>query len=97
MRACGPGCRQWSYDDSRADGPRCAARVTVPTLVVENGADDACTPSHTARIWAGLRMDDRERHRVAGATHYYLGQRAQLAEATGICVDWLLRRGFLDA
>lgn len=88
---------QWSYDDSRADGPRCGAHISVPALVIENTADDACTPSHTQRIWDGLASADKELHRVEGATHYYLGQRAQLEAATSICLDWLRRRGFLEA
>jgi alpha-beta hydrolase superfamily lysophospholipase len=88
---------QWSYDDSRADGPRCGARISVPALVIENTADDACTPSHTQRIWDGLASADKELHRVEGATHYYLGQRAQLEAATNVCLDWLRRRGFLEA
>jgi alpha-beta hydrolase superfamily lysophospholipase len=64
--------------------------------VIENTADDACTPSHTQRIWDGLASADKELHRVEGATHYYLGQRTQLEAATGICLDWLRRRGFLE-
>lgn len=86
---------QWSYDDSRADGPRCAADVSVPVLVVENGADDACTPSHAARIVAGFRHDRVTVARVEGATHYYLGQRAQQQEATRLCLDWLAAQGLL--
>jgi pimeloyl-ACP methyl ester carboxylesterase len=88
---------QWSVDDSRADGPRCAADVSVPVLVIENGADDACTPSHAARIRAGFLHDDVEFARVEGASHYYLGQREKLAEATELCLDWLRRRGFVAA
>jgi pimeloyl-ACP methyl ester carboxylesterase len=86
---------QWSVDDSRADGPRCAADVSVPTLVIENGADDACTPSHTRRILDGFRHDDVRCRRIAGATHYYLGQRPQLREATDHCLQWLRDRAFL--
>lgn len=87
---------QWSYDDSRADGPRCAADVSVPVLVVENGADDACTPSHAARIVAGFRHGAVTVARVEGATHYYLGQRAQQQEATRLCLEWLATQGFLQ-
>lgn len=88
---------QWSVDDSRADGPRCAADVSVPVLVIENGADDACTPSHARRIIAGFGRepgrDDLEFLRVEAAGHYYLGQREQLDEARDLCIDWLGRRG----
>src|SRR5207249_5442274 len=40
---------QWSIDDSNADGPRCAASITLPLLAVENSADDAVPQPH-ARI-----------------------------------------------
>jgi hypothetical protein len=40
---------QWGLDTSNADGPACAVDCHVPTLVVGNSADDACTPSHTHR------------------------------------------------
>ncbi len=86
---------QWSYDDSRADGPASAARISVPVLLIENTADDACTPSHAERIWQGIRHADKERHAIAGATHYYLGQRDKLGEAAGIVAGWLERRGWL--
>ncbi|MBK9178056.1 MAG: alpha/beta fold hydrolase [Acidimicrobiales bacterium] len=88
---------QWSIDDTHADGPRQAARITVPVLVVENAADDACTPSHTRRIFEAVPHPRKEVHTVAGATHYYLGQPEQLAEATRTCVGWLRRSGLLDA
>jgi alpha-beta hydrolase superfamily lysophospholipase len=87
---------QWSFAESRADGPRCAARITVPALVVENSADDACTPSHAQRIWEGLTNTDRERATIQGATHYYLGQPDKMAEAVGVVGDWLRRKGFVD-
>ena len=33
---------QWSWDDALADGIRAAAAITVPVLVVYNGADNVC-------------------------------------------------------
>jgi pimeloyl-ACP methyl ester carboxylesterase len=86
---------QWS-ERSRADGPACAAHVTAPALVVENTADDACTPSHTQRIAAGFTATTPEVHRIVGATHYYMGQQDKLAEAVGLVTDWLGRKGFLS-
>jgi len=86
---------QWSYAESRADGPRCAGDISVPVLVVENSADDGCTPSHAARIYAGIGHDDKEKYTIAGATHYYLGQPDKMAQAVGITVDWLERKGML--
>jgi pimeloyl-ACP methyl ester carboxylesterase len=87
---------QWSYDESRADGERCAARVEAPVLVIGNLADDACTPSHTHRLFAAVAHTDKELHEIEGATHYYFGQPEQLAEAVGHCARWLDGHGFAD-
>jgi pimeloyl-ACP methyl ester carboxylesterase len=84
---------QWS-ERSRADGPSCAAAISVPALVIENSADDACTPSHAARIVAGFQNVKPQFHRIEGATHYYLGQRDKLAEAVGLVCNWLKNQGF---
>ena len=87
---------QWSIDDSHANTERQGPQVTIPALVVANAADDACPPSHTDRIYHSL-ASDKERYLIRGANHYYFGQREQLAEATQICIDWMLRRKLLDA
>ncbi|MFZ5670490.1 MAG: alpha/beta hydrolase [Pseudomonadota bacterium] len=86
---------QWSFAESRADGPRCAGDVSVPVLVIENSADDACTPSHTRRIFDGVKHADKELHVNRGATHYYQGQPEKMAESVQVCLDWLRRKGFL--
>lgn len=86
---------QWSIDDSHANTDRQGSNVTIPALVVANAADDACPPSHTERIFSSL-VGEKERHLIRGANHYYLGQREQLAEATQICIDWMLRRRLLE-
>ncbi|MEJ7800558.1 MAG: hypothetical protein WKF60_08570, partial [Ilumatobacter sp.] len=74
---------QWSLDDARGDAQQCLPAVTQPVLVVGNTADDACTPSHTRRLYEAIAHDDRQLHQVQGATHYYTGRdgRAHLAEA----------------
>ena len=82
---------QWSLEKSNADGLACAADISVPVLVVNNGADDACTPSHARRLYAAVSHDDKEFQEIAGATHYYLGQGDKLAEAVAICGDWIDR------
>jgi pimeloyl-ACP methyl ester carboxylesterase len=87
---------QWS-EDSAADGPKCAGAITVPALVVENTADDACTPSHAARIVAGFTRTTPEFHQIKGATHYYMGQTDKLIEAATLVIGWLARKGFLAA
>ncbi len=77
---------QWSLDHARADGLRCAASLTVPVLVVGNTADDACTPSHTHRLFDAVPHDRKRLYEVAGATHYYTGPegRTHLAEAVDV-------------
>jgi pimeloyl-ACP methyl ester carboxylesterase len=85
---------QWS-EDSRADGPKCAADITVPALIVENMADDACTPSHAARIKAGFTQVVPEFHQIDGATHYYMFQPDKVALAVGIIRTWMDKHGFV--
>jgi pimeloyl-ACP methyl ester carboxylesterase len=86
---------QWSFRRSRADGPKCAGDVSVPVLVIENSADDACTPSHARRIFAGVQHADKELHTIKGAGHYYFGQPDKLAEAVRLTRGWLEKKGFL--
>ncbi|MEV0972516.1 alpha/beta hydrolase [Microtetraspora glauca] len=87
---------QWSYDDANGDGVRCAEDLRVPALVIGNSADDACTPSHTRRLFEAVGHPDRTLHVVKGATHYYAGpdQRPMLGEAIGVISGWLAERGF---
>ncbi|MEV0012094.1 alpha/beta fold hydrolase [Streptomyces sp. NPDC047973] len=87
---------QWSYDDAQGDGVRCAAELRVPALVIGNSADDACTPSHTQRLYDAVGHADKTLHTVEGATHYYAGpdQRPKLEEALGVITGWLAERGF---
>jgi alpha-beta hydrolase superfamily lysophospholipase len=86
---------QWSLDDARADAELCGPDIDVPSLVVGNSADDACTPSHTQRIYDALGTADKQLHIVKGATHYYAGpaQRPYLQEAVGTIGTWLSERG----
>ena len=86
---------QWSYDDAQGDGPRCAGDITKPVLVIDNGADDACTPSHAQRLHDGVAHADRELHTIAGATHYYQGQPEQAADAVALVKDWMERKELL--
>ncbi len=86
---------QWGLETSRADGLACAAFCEVPTLVIDNSADDACTPSHAERIFAAVAATDKTRVTIAGATHYYAFQPDKLAEAVATVRNWLLARGFV--
>lgn len=87
---------QWSYDDARGDGVTAGRDVAVPTLVIGNLADDACTPSHTRRLFEAIGHPDKEMHEITGANHYYSGsgQREPLRQAVGVITDWLGRHGF---
>ena len=84
---------QWSYDKSRADGPAAAARISVPAMVLENTADDACAPSHTRRIHEGIASADKTLIHIQDANHYYFGQPDRLAEAVAAVGGWLADRG----
>lgn len=83
---------QWSYDDSNAHGLKCAARIECPMLVIENSADDACTPSHAARLMAAADKCDKEFHQIKGANHYYFGQPDLAQNATDLVKDWIARQ-----
>jgi pimeloyl-ACP methyl ester carboxylesterase len=87
---------QWSYDESNANGIKDAAHMSLPTLVINNAADDACTPSHAHRLFAAVANDNKELVEISGATHYYLGQREQLHQAEQTCTRWLLEQGLTD-
>jgi pimeloyl-ACP methyl ester carboxylesterase len=85
---------QWSIDDANADGVRAAADVTVPALVVANGADNACPPSYTRALHDALASEDKTALTIDGANHYYIGeeQRPLLARSARACTRWLVER-----
>jgi dienelactone hydrolase len=84
---------QWSIDDTNAHGERCAARVSVPLLAIENTADDAVPQPHTALIHAAARSADKTLLAIKGATHYYVGQPELQQQAVDTCLGWLRARG----
>jgi len=87
---------QWSYDESNANGVADAANMSLPTLVISNMADDACTPSHARRLFDAVANDNKELVEIPGATHYYLGQHEQLRSAEQTVTKWLRRQGLTD-
>jgi pimeloyl-ACP methyl ester carboxylesterase len=87
---------QWSYDESNANGIDDAANMHLPTLVISNGADDACTPSHAKRLYDALATNNKTFVEISGATHYYLGQKEQLRTAEQTCTEWLRGQGLTD-
>ena len=87
---------QWSVDDTNAHGERCAARVTVPLLAIENTADDAVPQPHTERIYRAAQSSDKTVTAIKGATHYYAGQPELLQQAVDLCSSWMKERNLLD-
>jgi alpha-beta hydrolase superfamily lysophospholipase len=85
---------QWSLERSRAHGQRNAANTSVPTLVIGNRADNACTPSHTHRLFDALGTQDKKLIEIPGATHYYAGQAEKSREAASIVAGWLAEKQF---
>jgi alpha-beta hydrolase superfamily lysophospholipase len=87
---------QWSLDDANGDGPRAAADISIPALVVRNDADEICTPRYAGALFEAIGSEDKTLHRVAGANHYYLGpdQVDKLRSSTAFCVRWLDDHGF---
>jgi alpha-beta hydrolase superfamily lysophospholipase len=85
---------QWSLK-SNACSLKVGNRIRLPVLVVGNTADDACTPSHTRRLFDCVEnATSRALHEVKGATHYYAFQPEHLRQAAGIVTDWLGRQAF---
>ena len=70
--------------------------MSLPTLVISNGADDACTPSHAKRLYNAVANENKELVEIEGATHYYLGQKHQLQLAARTCTRWLRSQGLTD-
>ncbi|MGW0039389.1 alpha/beta fold hydrolase [Gordonia sp. NPDC003376] len=87
---------QWSIDDANGDGPRCAVDLAVPALVIGNSADNACTPSHTHRLFDAIAHPDKTLHTIDGATHYYSGreQIPHLQRAVEVITGWLGERSW---
>jgi hypothetical protein len=81
---------QWSARLSRADGPSCMARCSVPVLNVMYLADTLVFPAQ-CRSWseaAGSRCTD---HVLRAATHFLLGQDALIEELADLLVSWAER------
>jgi pimeloyl-ACP methyl ester carboxylesterase len=81
---------QWSFDESRANGMANGKHVSCPVLVVGNGADNACPPSHTQRLYDSIAHSDKELHIIRGAGHYYAGQAEKAREAVALCTRWMV-------
>ena len=82
---------QWSYDDARCDAVAAGPKISIPVLVVGNSADDACTPSHTRRLFEAVAHDSKRLHIVQGASHYYTGPDPDPGLRSGRRDRWLPR------
>ncbi|KXF55783.1 alpha/beta hydrolase [Rhodococcus sp. SC4] len=68
---------QWSLERAQVDAVDAAERITVPTLVTVNTADDACPDSHPRDFFDRLPGQNKELHNIVGANHYFSGQGEQ--------------------
>ncbi len=80
---------QWSFDKSRARTADNAPAISVPALVIENGADDAVPASHPRKIYELLGSPNKRFERIDGATHYYREQPAHQAQAVSLLKEWM--------
>jgi pimeloyl-ACP methyl ester carboxylesterase len=85
---------QWSYDESRANGIVNGQRISCPTLVINNTADLACTPSHAQRLFDAVGSKDKSLVHIEGADHYYAERPDLLPKAVAALGGWLDERGF---
>lgn len=85
---------QWSFDESRANGLVNGGRISCPTLVINNTADLACTPSHALRLFDAVASKDKAIVHIKNADHYYIERRELLPQAVAAVTDWLDERGF---
>ncbi|MBK17819.1 MAG: alpha/beta hydrolase [Rhodospirillaceae bacterium] len=80
---------QWSLE-SRAHGPDCIARTTIPVLNLEFTADTNALPSDIA-MWSEALGERQEFHRIKNATHFLIGQTEIKAEVGERLADWSLK------
>jgi hypothetical protein len=78
---------QWSARLSRADGPSCMARCSVPVLNVMYSADTLVFPAQ-CRSWSHAAGDRCADHGLKGATHFLAGQDTLIDELADLLVAW---------
>jgi len=85
---------QWSLDDAQVDSVEAGPRITVPSLIVTAGADDACPVSHTDAMFSALGATDKQSFQIEGASHYFSGPdgKAHLARVSALMTGWLQER-----
>jgi len=78
---------QWSIRLSRADGPRCLERTSVPVLSVTYSADPVVFPSQAAEYTVAARGRCTA-HMLKGATHHLHGQPELVEDLVDLLLDW---------
>jgi pimeloyl-ACP methyl ester carboxylesterase len=78
---------QWSARLSRADGPTCMARTSVPVLNVLYSADTLVFPAQV-RLWSQVAGERCRDHVLKGATHHLVGQEKLIEELADLLVAW---------
>lgn len=78
---------QWSARLSRADGPKCLERTSVPVLSVTYSADPVVFPSQAGQYTAAAR-GRCSAHTLKGATHHMQGQPQLIEQLADLLVDW---------
>jgi hypothetical protein len=81
---------QWSIRLSRADGPKCLARTSVPVLAVTHTADTVVFPSQVG-LWAEAAGSRCTPYALKGGTHHLHGLQKQIDELADTIVDWAAR------
>lgn len=90
---------QWALGHAQVDAVDAAPRITVPTLVVANSADDAVPATHPVDFHAALPAGNKELHEIVGANHYFSGggeQLSHLDEASAVVRRWVRGLPFAD-
>lgn len=78
---------QWSLRLSRADGPKCLARTSVPVLCITYSADPVVFPSQVGQ-YAEAAGGRCTAHTLKGATHHMHGQPELIDRLADLLVDW---------
>lgn len=78
---------QWSIDHSRASGPECLARTSVPVLAVSYGSDELVLPSQMKRYTDAAR-DRCQAEVLDGATHFMVGQDSLKDQLSQRLIAW---------
>lgn len=78
---------QWSVRLSRADGPKCLERTSVPVLCVTYSADPVVFPSQVGQYTAAAR-GRVSAQMLEGATHHMHGQPQLIEHLSDLLVGW---------